>query len=113
MAGMRIGLAAADAAIRSRLEDALGEVSTATSTAHRAEELDGELDVVVLHLPLASEADRLGELRTAHSDWGRIIVCSPPAGARGVRKAVEQGADGLVWEAQIEGTLRSEERRGG
>jgi DNA-binding NarL/FixJ family response regulator len=105
MASARIGLAAADEETLARLDGAANGLEGAVLTARRAEDLDDDLDVVVLHLTLATEADRLGELRSARPGWARIVVCSPPAGARGVRKAVEQGADGLVWESQIEATL--------
>src|SRR5436190_18832794 len=105
MARTRIGLVASDAEMRSRLEHAVAELDPRAAVAERPEQLDDELEIVVLHLALASESERLGELRTAHPGWGRIVVCSPPAGARGIRKAVQQGTDGLVWETQIEAAL--------
>jgi len=33
------------------------------------------------------------------------IVCTPPAGPRAVRKAIERGIDGLVWDTQIQSRL--------
>lgn len=105
MARARIGLAADDDAVRTRLQAAVAALGMPVATAADGNELADDLELVVLHLALASEADTLGEMRTARPGWGRIVVCSPAAGARGVRKAIEQGADGLVWEAQLEGTL--------
>ena len=64
-----------------------------------------EMTHYAAHAHEARDADSLAELRTSNPGWERLVVCSPPAGARGVRKAVEQGADGLVWEPAIETTL--------
>jgi DNA-binding NarL/FixJ family response regulator len=59
---------------------------------------------VVAFVDLAADPDRLAAIRDEHPE-GILVVCSPPAGARGVRKAVDGGADGLVWEARLETTL--------
>ena len=97
--GHVIGIVATDDEVRARLAAAL-EPSGLT-----VGEAQAELDLALVHLSLDRDADTLGELRTANPGWERLVVCSPPAGARGVRKAVEQGADGLVWEPAIETTL--------
>jgi DNA-binding NarL/FixJ family response regulator len=34
-----------------------------------------------------------------------LVICAPQAGPRAVRKALERGIDGLVWETQIESRL--------
>ena len=67
---------------------------------------DGDLALAVVHLTLDRDADSLGDMRSAHPGRERLVVCSPPAGARAVRKAVDRGADGLVWEHAIETTPR-------
>ena len=94
-----IGIVAAADDVRARLEAALAPTGLPVADG------DGDLALAVVHLTLDREADSLGALRSAHPGWERLVVCSPPAGARGVRKAVEQGADGLVWEPAIEATL--------
>ena len=97
--GPVIGIVSTDDEVRARLAAALEPNGLTVGEAH------AELDLALVHLSLDRDADTLGELRTANPGWERIVVCSPPAGARGVRKAVEQGADGLVWESAIETTL--------
>ena len=94
-----IGIVSAADDVRARLEAALAPTGLPVADG------DGDLELAVVHLTLDREADSLPELRSAHPGWERLVVCSPPAGARGVRKAVEQGADGLVWEPAIEATL--------
>ena len=94
-----IGIVAAEDDVRARLEAALAPTGLSVADG------DGDLALAVVHLALDRDADSLGDLRSAHPGWERLVVCSPPAGARGVRKAVEQGADGLVWEPAIETAL--------
>ena len=94
-----IGIVTTEAALRERLASALEPTGLTIADG------DGALDLAIVHVALDRDADALGELRATHPGWERMVVCSPPAGARGVRKAVEQGADGLVWEQAIETTL--------
>lgn len=101
---MTIGLAVADDELRARMRAAL-EGAGIPYVAGETSELPEELPLAVFHVSLATDADAVGELRSATPGWERLVVCSPAAGARGVRKATEQGADGLVWEGQIESTL--------
>lgn len=100
-----IGVAAADPAALTRLCAALEAAGLSVAPAAAAADLQEELDLAVLHVALATEAARVGELRAAHPGWRRLVVCSPAAGARGVRAAIDEGADGLVWDVQIEATL--------
>ena len=97
--GTVIGIVTTEAAVRERLTVAI------EATGLPIGEDDDALDLAIVHVSLDRDADSLSELRAAHPSWERMVVCSPPAGARGVRKAVEQGADGLVWEQAIETTL--------
>jgi DNA-binding NarL/FixJ family response regulator len=97
--GHVIGILATDEGVRARLAAALEPTGLTSGDA------DGPAPLVLVHLSLDRDADSLAELRASNPGWERLVVCSPPAGARGVRKAVEQGADGLVWEPAIETTL--------
>jgi DNA-binding NarL/FixJ family response regulator len=101
----RIGIAGGEPNVLSRLSRALEPTGHDVVTASQPEGLSEELSLVVLHLSLNSSADAVGELRSERPGWQHMVVCSPAAGARGVRRAIEQGADGLVWEAALESTL--------
>src|SRR2546421_5023481 len=101
----QIGVLAADVGIGERIGAAMAAAGIRVVIAPEADGLDPALSVVVVHVPLATDADSIAGLREDRPEWDRIVVCSPSAGARDVRKAVEQGADGLVWESQIEAAL--------
>ncbi|HWO82979.1 MAG TPA: response regulator transcription factor [Solirubrobacterales bacterium] len=53
------------------------------------------------------EADGMAALRRLHREQGKapIIVISPPATGTGVRRALDAGADAIVFEPEIETTL--------
>jgi DNA-binding NarL/FixJ family response regulator len=105
MDATRIGVAAADENIRARMTRSLEATGLEVEVRDDGIDLDEELPLVVLHLELSRDADALAELRAARPGWQRLVICSPAAGARGVRRAVEQGADGLVWDPYLESTL--------
>jgi DNA-binding NarL/FixJ family response regulator len=97
----RVKLAVDHAGTRRRLESALAKAGIPI-----VEPVDGDASglCVVAHLALATETARLAAVR-ADASRTPIIVCSPPAGARAVRRAVEESIDGLVWETDIEARL--------
>ena len=90
----QVTLAVEDADVRARLESALAiagiSVGGGPGTA-----------CVVAHVSLAREAERLAAIKEI-VPGAPIVACTPPAGPRAIRKAVEDGIDGLVWEADIE-----------
>jgi two-component system response regulator DesR len=58
---------------------------------------------VVLHAVLPAD-DAIADLGERHPESARI-VCSPPGGAADIRRAIEHGADGIVWEPEADRTL--------
>jgi DNA-binding NarL/FixJ family response regulator len=54
-----------------------------------------------------SNPERMAELRRLRKlvRTARIVVVSPPTDATGVRRALEAGADGVVFESELEDTL--------
>ena len=79
--------------------------STLAAGGHESVVLDGtpdaEHDLLLLHTPLTAEA----ELPPLASGRRPLVVCAPQSGPRAVRKALERGLDGLIWETQVESRL--------
>jgi DNA-binding NarL/FixJ family response regulator len=91
-----VRLAVEHPGVRSRLEAALAAARIPTL----AEGGTGA-PCVVAYIAVGTEPDRVTAARQEDPE-ASIVVCSPPAGPRAVRKAIEDGADGLVWESDVE-----------
>jgi DNA-binding NarL/FixJ family response regulator len=96
-----VSVAAGDARLRDRIADALAADSISASPPPGA-----TTDVAVLVFDLAAN-DHATELRAAvrRLPAPRFIVVTPGAGPLGARRAVREGAAGIVLEADLEQTL--------
>jgi DNA-binding CsgD family transcriptional regulator len=92
----RVGLAVDDERLRDAISTALAAAGIAPSSVD-----DPDIEQILAGLTLSSEfaLPEFGDLRRP------VVVCAPLAGPRAVRRAVERGIDGLVWETQIESRL--------
>jgi DNA-binding NarL/FixJ family response regulator len=80
-------------------EDAIPRLAAILDRAGIATTTDDDATVRVLATALTAGFERDSDVSA------RLILCSPPAGARAVRKALETGVDGIVWDAQAEARL--------
>jgi DNA-binding NarL/FixJ family response regulator len=87
----------ASADLRAKLASTLG------AAGHDAvdDDVTAQHDIVVLSTPLTGET----ALPPASTARPPLVVCAPHAGPRAVRKAIERGIDGLIWDTQIESRL--------
>lgn len=110
--GLCVAVSADDATIQSRIAAVLaqsGEVETQLTVAPPYEQIDLEIDpeaIVVLACDPDLPAEMAGLRRARRELHSRpIIVVSPDATGAGVRRALDAGADAIVFEADLESTL--------
>lgn len=110
-ADVAVGLVVLDRAVGRRVADALAEAGLAlTFRATRAEQIVAAAavrpDVVVLVGP-GSSSQRAAEIRLVRERLPGVetVVVSSAPGGRGVRKALNAGAAGFVFESELATTL--------
>ena len=99
-----------DAGLGAALTEALEEHGDAAGDLVAPEQLEpgrhpGRHHAAVVAGPLRS---RVGsDLRMAREALGDtpVVACVPPADARSIRWAVDNGADGVIWDSQVADTL--------
>src|SRR5687767_13102273 len=91
-----VGLHVDQESVRAAALNALTPANIATRAGAHA-----EADLLLVHVDVSADFD----LPEPADRRIPIVVCAPPAGPRAVRKAVERGIDGLVWESHIESRL--------
>lgn len=99
-----------DAGLGSTLEEALEGHGDVAGELVAPEQLDsgrhpGRNQVAVVAGPLRPRAG--SDLRIAREALGDvpIVACVPPTDARSIRWAVDNGADGVIWDSQVADTL--------
>jgi DNA-binding NarL/FixJ family response regulator len=99
------------AAVSRRIASALGEHDLSVADVVSApEEIDvdsAEASTIFIFVCDVDEASGMAALRRLRRECGKpaIIVISPPATGTGVRRALDAGADAIVFEPQTESTL--------
>jgi DNA-binding NarL/FixJ family response regulator len=102
---------ARDAALRSRIADSLSELelelsggSNPNSALQGHDPGEATIVVVACDLDAPREVTNLRRLRREMSDPALVVVSQPATGAA-VRRALDAGADALVFEPELESTL--------
>ncbi|MGC1852329.1 MAG: response regulator transcription factor [Solirubrobacterales bacterium] len=108
---MSVIVVSSEAEMRRRIVDALAEHDTRTlkeiDSSTALEKLAADASSVIV---LACDIDaprEMASLRRLHREAPEpaIVVISPPATGTGVRRALDAGADGLVFDSELELTL--------
>ncbi len=107
----RLQVLSDNAAVSERISAAFGEGGlTAVGSISSPEQIDRaavDSSTIFVFVCDIDEADGMAGLRRLHREQGKvpIIVISPPATGTSVRRALDAGADAIVFEPEIETTL--------
>jgi DNA-binding NarL/FixJ family response regulator len=103
-----VAVVAANRLVRQRvvealLADGLTAVDEGSATADVLDAAEETIDVLVMHCEAfgASEAALVGDLRSESPELRLVVVCAS-TNAKGARKAVDAGVDGVVLDDDIE-----------
>ncbi len=94
-----------------RIVEALAErglsVSRTVETAAEIAETDTQGSTIIIFVCNVDLADEMASLRRLRRELRKpaIVVISPPATGTGVRRALDAGADAVVFEPEVETTL--------
>ena len=83
------------------------EVTADVKAPGQLAEADAGADSILIFACDVEQAARIAELRRVRRSWRalRIVSVSPPTSGTGVRRALEAGADAVVFEPELEATL--------
>lgn len=105
-----IGLVLRDDSMAARIRGALEESGLPIAFEVTPEELENDdlpskVDIVVVAATLHPRGDSVyGKVRERLQEE-RIILCSRPATGQTLRRAIDLGIDGVVWDTRLEETL--------
>jgi DNA-binding NarL/FixJ family response regulator len=92
-----------DSVRRARLEEILRDEGLSPRQSVQAPECPGQPLLIVADGRLFDTPGRslVGSLRAERRDDTRVIVCTDHVGRRELRRAIDEGLDGLVWESNV------------